>query len=128
VINLQNLIRHTVFKQIGVVIDKQDPRELLIVMRSIFELYSRHPPYFDDSKGRYYNLKIVNKTINEVERLNDIVINEVVPKIISMVYQYFGYLKDVEGRRFMESPKNVSIAGERSLRSVTDVLGAGTNV
>jgi hypothetical protein len=39
-----------------------------------------------------------------------------------MLLQYFGYLKDVEGRRFMDAPENVNIAGQRSLRSVTSVL------
>lgn len=122
VTNLQNLIRYIVFKQTGVVIDNQDYRELLIVMRSIFEMYSRHPPYFDESKGPQYNMSIVNKTIAEVNRLNEIVINEVIPKLVSMVLQYFGYLRDIEGRRFLEKPENVNIAGQRSLRSVTNVL------
>lgn len=120
--NLQILIRFIVHRETGFLIDDQNPRELLIVMRSIFELYSRHPPYFDESKGAEYNMTIVKKTVDEVKRLNQIVLNEVVPKIVSMLLQYFGYLKDVQGRRFMEAPKNDSIAGQRELRSVTSVL------
>lgn len=120
--NLQNIIRFIVHRELSVIIDRQSNRELLVVMRSIFEQYSRHPPYLDESKGDNYNMKIVEKTIREVERLNDIVINEVVPKVVSMVLQFFGYLEDVNGRRFMENPENVNIRGERNLRSVTDVL------
>jgi hypothetical protein len=120
--NLQNLIRLLVHRETKVVIDKQSNRELLVVMRSIFEQYSRHPPYLDPSKGDEYNRTIVKKTVDEVNRLNEIVLNEIVPKVISMVLQFFGYLKDVDGRRFMDNPENVNIRGERKLRSVTDVL------
>jgi hypothetical protein len=120
--NLQILIKYLVHRETNVLIDDQNPRELLIIMRSIFELYSRHPPYFDESKGSQYNISIVNKSVEEVNRLNQIVLNEVVPKIVSMLLQYFGYLKDVQGRRFMDAPKNDSIAGQRELRSVTSVL------
>lgn len=120
--NLQNLIRLLVHRETKVVIDKQSNRELLVVMRSIFEQYSRHPPYLEPSKGTEYNRLVVKKTVDEVNRLNEIVLNEIVPKVISMVLQFFGYLKDVEGRRFMDNPENVNIRGERKLRSVTDVL------
>ena len=122
ILNLQSLIRYLVHRETGMTIDNQNPRELIIVMRSVFELYSRHPPYFDEAKGIEYNMSIVNKTKEEVSRLNQIVLNETVPKIISMLLQYFGYLRDVEGRRFMDAPENVNIAGQRSLRSVTSVL------
>lgn len=122
VLNLQSLIRYLVNRETGMTIDNQNSRELLIIMRSVFELYSRHPPYFDESKGIDYNISIVNKTKTEIDRLNQIVLNETVPKIISMLLQYFGYLKDVQGRQFMEAPENVNIAGQRNLRSVTSVL------
>lgn len=120
--NLQNIIRFIVHRELAVVIDRQSNRELLVVMRSIFEQYSRHPPYLDETKSEEYNREVVQKTIREVDRLNDIVVNEIVPKVVSMVLQFFGYLEDVNGRRFMEKPENVNIRGERNLRSTTDVL------
>lgn len=122
--NLQNMTRFLVHKELKIVIDNQSNRELLVVMRSIFEQYSRHPPYlnYEEPMSSVYNQRIINDTVYEVDRLNQIVLNEIVPKIVSMVMQYIGYLEDVNGRRFMEGPKNVSIKGERNLRSITDVL------
>jgi len=62
----------------------------------------------------------------EVSRLNAIVINQVVPNIVSQLQQYIDYLKDAsEQPYYMDKPKNVSIKGQKQYRSITQVLSGG---
>ena len=70
--------------------------------------------------------KLYKMYSDEVRRLNDILISEIVPKVISQLQQYLDYLRDASQQPYeMETPKNVSIAGERQYRSVTQVLLGG---
>ena len=86
-------------------IEKQEEADLQIVMRSIFLQHAKHSPS---------NIR------EQVGELNDIVVDEVVPGIVSELKSYFGYLKDVFGeRQIMDRPENVSNTGHKSLPSVT---------
>ena len=121
--NIQNVIRHLIYKELLQVIDYQDNTELMIIMRSIFLEYHRHPklltPYMSDSE----KIKISQEYTDEVKRLNELVINDTVPRIISQLQQYINYLKDSSTPRYiMDKPKSDSVSGIRSLRSVTSVL------
>ncbi len=124
--NLQKVIRYMVHKETGYVIDNQSQTELLIIMRSIFLEYSSHPPLLDNKMSEERRSEILLKYKNEVIRLNDIVINTVIPKIISQLQQYITYLEDASRPSYqMETPESSSIAGQRQYRSVTQVLIGG---
>jgi hypothetical protein len=86
-------------------IEKQNETDLQIVMRSIFIQHARHMPE---------NIK------EQIRELNYLVVDEVVPGIISEIKAYFGYLERAFGpRQIMDRPENVSNAGLRTLPSVT---------
>uniref|UniRef100_A0A6C0H7H1 Minor capsid protein P8 central region domain-containing protein n=1 Tax=viral metagenome TaxID=1070528 RepID=A0A6C0H7H1_9ZZZZ len=124
--NIQNIIRMLVYKEMNQVIDNQSTNELLVIMRSIFLEYSAHPPLIDAGTPEDQKQKLFGMYTREVSRLNEIVINEIVPKIVSQLQQYLDYLRDASTQPYqMETPQNVSIAGERQYRSVTQVLTGG---
>lgn len=126
--NLQNLIKFIVHRETEFVIDNQSNKELMIVMRSIFLQYSAHPKLIDDMMPEQEKQALYVSYTNEVSRLNEIVINTVVGKVVSRMMQYFGYLKDASQiPEQMERPENDSISGQRQYRSVTEVL-TGHNV
>lgn len=126
--NIQNVARFITYKQTGYIIDNQSINELLIVMRSIFLEYSAHPKLIDESMPDTEKKQLIVMYTNEVARLNDLVINAIVPKIISQMIQYINYLKDASTQPYhMDRPKNVNVAGERVYRSVTEVL-TGSNL
>jgi hypothetical protein len=95
-------------------------------MRSIFLEYSAHPPLLDAKMTDEQKSEILRKYKNEVTRLNDIVVNTIVPKVISQLQQYFDYLRDSTQQPYrMDTPQNSSISGERQYRSITQVLMGG---
>lgn len=114
---LQRLIRYKVYistnKQF--IIDNQNETELVIVMRAMFLQYSKLP-------GDYSKYK------QEIDRINSLVINKTLPDIISGVKQYVGYIKDSTQNYIpISRGTNQSIAGEKTLRSVSDVLVGDDN-
>lgn len=87
------------------IIDKQSEVELEIIMRSI---YLQHSP----------NLQ--NNIKEQIRYLNQLVVDWCVESIIPEIYQYFGYLKEVEFMPIpIDLPLNLSSKGSRTLRSVT---------
>ncbi len=89
-------------------IEKQDEADLQIVMRSIFLQHAKHIP---------------NNIKEQICELNNLVVNEVIPGIISEIKTYFGYLESVFGsRQIMERPENVSNTGLKYLPSVTRIF------
>lgn len=126
---IQNVVKYLVYKYMGKVIDNQSKEELLIIMRSTYLEYFNQPiNYREDLDQATKNLAIV-QTQAEVKRLNDLVINEIVPKIISELQQYLDYLRDASqpfgGRDTKITPLNANIKGERVYRSATSVLFGG---
>lgn len=104
---IQNKIRYKVYlnTEKKYVIDKQSDVELEIVMRSI---YLQHSP------------NLPNQTKEQIKYLNDLVTNWCSEKIIPEIYQYMGYLKEVEYMPVpLEHPVNLSSKGTKNLRSVT---------
>ena len=56
----------------------------------------------------------------QIKYLNELVCNWCVEKIIPEIYQYMGYLKEVEYMPVpLEHPVNLSSKGSKNLRSVT---------
>jgi hypothetical protein len=120
--NLQNLIRFAVFKQTNEIIDKQSENELLIIMRSIFLTYPNFPPEFKKGMSLEQINYIKSEYQKEVNRLNEIIVNETVPDIVSQIKQYKDYLRDSSRVSYIETPSDTSIKGQRQYRSITEVL------
>lgn len=126
--NIQNLIKLLTWNETKYVISNQSVTELLVIMRSIFLEYSSHPPLLNDGLSKEDREKVLKMYKDEVHRLNQIVLNSTVPKIVSQLQQYITYLEDASSQPYyMDLPKNVSSAGTREYRSITSVL-TGNNL
>lgn len=87
------------------IIGPQSNIDLEIAMRSIYLQESRNLPF---------------KITEQVKELNHMVVNNLVPRVLSELQQYLGYLHRVETLPTPISlPKNLSSKGTRLLRSVT---------
>jgi hypothetical protein len=85
-------------------IERQKKEDLLVVMMYIYEKYAEHLPY--DFKS-------------QINRLNNLVADEVLPGIITEIKSYFGYMERAFGpARIMPNPINLSKAGSKLLPSV----------
>lgn len=124
--NIQNILRYNVYKQTNYTIDNQSTNELMIIMRSLFLEYSAHPKLLDESMSDDERRELLEKYTIEVARLNKIVIDAVLPKVISQIQQYVDYLRDSSKQPYyMDKPKNESVQGMKQYRSATQVLLGG---
>lgn len=124
--NIQHLIKLNVHKQINYIIDDQSNNELMIIMRSIFLEYSSHPALISEEMSETERQILFKKYTNEVDRLNQIVVREIIPRIVSQIQQYVDYLRDASQQPYyMDKPKNESVKGQKQYRSVTQVLSGG---
>ena len=104
---LQDKLRYTVWiaSNKKFIIDRQSDTELELIMRSIYLQYSKNIPH---------NIK------EQVIELNDLVIQDCVPNILSQVEQHVYYLFDASTQPIpLSQPENVSSAGRKTLPSVT---------
>ncbi len=70
--------------------------------------------------------KLLKDYTKEVKRLNDIVIETIIPMIITQVKQYVDYLKDASNPlRILDKPKNESTKGQKEYRSPTQIFFGG---
>lgn len=109
---VQRLIRYNVYIHTDkkYVIDEQDETELVIIMRGVYLQYAK-----------VQNEE--NKFQGEIERLNGLVVTELLPNLVSNIEQYVGYIKDSTQMYIpMDRGTNPSIKGEKILRSITDIL------
>lgn len=107
---LQDKIRYSVWRASDkkFVIDRQDQIELELIMRSIYLQYS---------KNLQYNIK------EQVEELNDIVLQETIPKILSQVQAHVYYLFDASTQPVpLSHPQSMSSSGRKQLPSVTSTF------
>lgn len=104
--NLQNLLRYTVYIKSNKkhVISKQNETELVIVMRAIFLQNSNNPTNPKDFE-------------NSINILNNLVVKEILPNLISNIEQYYGYLAVIssDNRRIVRLPTNTSTAGNKTI-------------
>jgi hypothetical protein len=121
--NIQKLIRMVVFKEMKQVIDTQSNTELMVIMRSIFLSYSEHPRLINESMSEKEKASLLIAYTTEVDRLNQLVINESTPLVISQLQQYVTYLYDASTPlKIMDKPISTSVAGTKAYRSITSVL------
>lgn len=91
-------------------IEKQREEDLQVVMRSMYFQHARH--ISDDIRG-------------QIRELNNIVVDDLVPNVISQINAYIGYLERAfEPRQILDHPENVSVKGQRTFPSVTRVFDA----
>ena len=90
---LQNEIIKNVFEQSNgkYKIQKQDEEQLIIIMRSMYLMYS---------KNQSCNIE------EQVQQINNEVIKYCVPNILNNVLQYIGYMNDRESVPFLPNPVN----------------------
>lgn len=74
---VQRLLQKKIKKHMGATIDRQSDEQLLIVMRYVYM-----------QQGANFGCD------REIERLNDLVLQEIVPQVAAGLAQYVGYLKD----------------------------------
>jgi len=110
---LQRILRYAVYLATDKkhVIDTQNEEELLIVMRAIYLEYGR-------VELNPCKIKCA------IENLNNLVVNRVLPNLISHIEQYQGYLRDIaQPYTIMTRPtKKEDTTGSKTLRSISDVL------
>lgn len=120
--NIQNLSKMLVYKQMNYVISDQNVTDLQIVMRSIFLAYSEHPPLLDETMPKEKINMLLKMYTQEVARLNQLVIDTIVPDICSQVQAYLDYLRDAgTPLRTIPRAQSTSIAGTKAYRSATNV-------
>lgn len=89
--------------------DDQEQRDLLIVMRAVYLEHARYLP---------------GQTVRQVKRLNQKVVDEVLPGMLTEIRQYWGYLKEINKPLDpIMRPINTSNAGRLILPSVTTTFG-----
>ena len=109
---LQRMIKKEIFKRTGgqfkLDID-QEQRDLFIVMRAVYFEHSRFLP---------------GQIVRQVKRLNQKVLDEIVPGMITEIRQYYGYLKEINKPITpIPRPINVNNRGRRTLPSITTTWG-----
>lgn len=105
--NLQQRLRYEVFQASKQVIGRQDETELVIIMRSIYFTYGRNDP------------KDIKRQILD---LNDLVIQDCLPKVLSEIQTHIRYLFDASTNPMpLSHPTNMSNKGMKILPSVTSV-------
>lgn len=111
IIRLQNMIKREIYnrtnKQFKLDVD-QDQQSLLIVMRAVYLEYARFLPA---------------QIVRQVKRLNEKVVTEIVPDMLTNIRQEYGYLKEINKPLApIARPQNVNNAGRKTLPSITTVL------
>ena len=87
----------------------QDPQDLFHSMRAIYIEYAKFLP---------------NATVRQVKKLNQKVLDEIVPSMIGTMQQHYGYLEEINRPlRPIPRPQNVNQAGRRVLPSITTTFG-----
>lgn len=126
---IQNSIRFLVYKYTDQTIDEQSRTDLLIIMRSIYLEYLNQPPEYSDKLDNKTKAIVLKQTRDEISRLNNIVVNEIVPKVVSELQQYLDYLRDAStpysGDLLDVKPQSISIKGQKNYRSATSVYFGG---
>lgn len=85
----------------------QEARDLLISMRATYLEHARNLP---------------NQLVRQVKKLNKLVIDEIVPGMITAIKQEYGYLQEINRPlQPIMRPMNVNNAGRKTLPSITTI-------
>lgn len=109
---IQNLLKYNVFiaSDRKYKIGDQNESELKIIMRGIYLQYSQVPEHRKDYPAA-------------IQNLNVIIVEQILPDLLSNIVQYVYYLRDsTSPLKPLENPQNVSSAGTKINKSVSDIL------
>lgn len=101
--NIQNMIRYNVWliSQKKHIIDRQSDVDLHVVMRSFYLQYSQNQQ---------------THITSQIKQLNTMVLDWVIPKIMTQIEQYLTYKKQVSGvYQPMEREVNTSVSGTKTI-------------
>lgn len=109
---LQRKIKKEIFKKTNgefkLDVD-QEQFDLFLVMRAVYMEYARFLP---------------GQIVRQVKRLNDKVVTEIIPGIVTEIRQEYGYLKEINKPLSpIPRPINASNAGRRTLPAITTTWG-----
>lgn len=107
--HVQQRIRYEIYRASNgqSIIGRQDETELVIIMRSIYFTYSRNLP---------------TQIKEQIQHLNDLVVQDCVPKILSEIQTHLRYLYDASTNPMpLALPTNMSNKGMKTLPSVTSI-------
>jgi hypothetical protein len=99
---IQNAIRYNVWARTNQkhLIARQSDTELGIVMRSFYLQYGKN---------------LDTNVAQQVQELNNLVVEYIVPQLISQIQQYEGYLRDIsKPYTIMDRPTHTAVHGEKS--------------
>lgn len=99
---VQNALRYQVWVRTNKkhIIERQSDTELGIIMRAYYLQYGKNLP---------------DNIPEQVQELNNMVVEYLVPKILVQVQQYLSYLQDISTPyRILDRAKDTSITGEKS--------------
>lgn len=99
---IQNALRYEVWRRTSNkhLIGEQSATELGIIMRAIYLQYGKNLP---------------DNISEQVQELNNIVIETLVPKIIVQIEQYVSYLKDISNPyTIMNHPQSTNVVGTKT--------------
>lgn len=100
--HLQTMMRRAIKQKLDVVIDRQSDQELVQVMRAMYSMRGNPRP---DDVGA------------EVDRLNAIVLEWVIPHLVVNIRAHYGYLRDIANPyRLLERPTYASLKGEQTVQ------------
>lgn len=86
----------------------QEVYDLVIAMRATYIEYARNIP---------------GQVMKQIRDLNKILVNDIVPDMITNIRQYYGYLNDInQPLQMIPQPINDSNAGRKTLPSFTSIL------
>ena len=85
--------------------DDQELNDLLIWMRAIYIDHAKNLPKY---------------IVKQTKVLNEILLKQMMPDIVSTIKQQYGFIKDItQPREIMRHPMNVNSAGRKQLPSIT---------
>lgn len=99
---IQKALREEVKRVHGWTISRQDDTELVLIMRGVFNMN---------------NASVLDHDlIDQVHRLNDLVVEYTLPRLVTNIKHYIGYLRDSSRPyRLVDRPINTSRRGEFTL-------------
>ena len=90
-------------------VEDQDETDLYLLMRSVYLENAKH---------------LKSHLVRQVKILNETVIKESVPGIITNIKQYYSYIDDINKPiQPIDRPMNINSAGRKTLPSVTTIIG-----
>jgi hypothetical protein len=119
ILNIQQLLKYSVYNQSGYAIDRQKETILLQLMKGVLDNYGHIPNEFTGNETQYEYRILASFYKDEINKLNNILVQELTPQIISSIKSQMLYNEswDTSPNR-LPLPKSTSITGSRAFKGV----------